>query len=171
MVFCVSIPFESKLLPAVLLLLRIDFPKLPLPLPSWISDELPLPLPSWRPQSPLHFHWFSITVLKVISINFLKTTVAVTVLKCFWNRKLIILNTTVLVVKWLGFGVAQVKLNEPAFLLGVHWAPFNPPPRPQYPTPPPPAPRGWTQVPGTCGFNSWKCFQEHCGNLRLCHVI
>ena len=37
--------------------------KLPLPLPSWNSDELPLPpLPSWRPQSPLHFHWLPITV-------------------------------------------------------------------------------------------------------------
>ena len=30
--------------------------KLPLPLPSWTSDELPLPLLSWPPQSALHFH-------------------------------------------------------------------------------------------------------------------
>ena len=44
------------------------FPKLPLPLPSWNSDEFPLPLPSWRPQSPLHFHRFPITILKVIWI-------------------------------------------------------------------------------------------------------
>ena len=29
--------------------------KLPLPLPSWNSDELPLPSPSWPPQLPLHF--------------------------------------------------------------------------------------------------------------------
>ena len=36
--------------------------KVPLPLPSWNSDELPLPLPSWPPQSPLHFHWLPITV-------------------------------------------------------------------------------------------------------------
>ena len=36
--------------------------KLPLPLPSWNSDELPLPLPSWPPQSPLHFQWLPITV-------------------------------------------------------------------------------------------------------------
>ena len=35
---------------------------LPLPLPSWNSDELPLPLPSWPPQSPLDFHWLPITV-------------------------------------------------------------------------------------------------------------
>ena len=46
------------------------FPKLPLPLPSWNSDEFPLPLPSWCLQSPLHFHWFPITTLKVIWINF-----------------------------------------------------------------------------------------------------
>ena len=47
-------------------------PNYPLPLPSWNSDEFPLPLPSWCPQSPLHFHWFPITVLKVIWINFPK---------------------------------------------------------------------------------------------------
>ena len=62
------------------------FPKLPLPLPSWNSDEFPLPLPSWCPQSPLHFHWLPITVLKVIWINFPKITVTVTILKCFWIR-------------------------------------------------------------------------------------
>ena len=59
------------------------FPKVPLPLPSWNSDEVPLPLPSWRPQSPLHFHWFPITVLKVIWINFPKMTATVTVLNVF----------------------------------------------------------------------------------------
>ena len=71
------------------------FPKLPLPLPSWNSDEFPLPLPSWRPQSPLHFQLFPITVLKVIWINFPKITVTVTVLKCFWIGKVIISNMTV----------------------------------------------------------------------------
>ena len=71
------------------------FPKLPLPLPSWNSDEFPLPLPSWRPQSPLHFHWFPITVLKVIWLNFPQITVTVTVLKCFWIRKVRISNMTV----------------------------------------------------------------------------
>ena len=71
------------------------FPKLPLPLPSWNSDEFPLPLPSWRPQSPLHFHRFPITVLKVIWFFFPKITVTVTVLKCFWIRKVIISNMTV----------------------------------------------------------------------------
>ena len=69
--------------------------KLPLLLPSWNSDELPLPLPSWPPQSPLHFHWLPITVLKVIWINFPKITITVTVLKCFWIRKVIISNMTV----------------------------------------------------------------------------
>ena len=47
-------------------------PKLPLPLPSWSSDDLiwlQLPSPSWRPQWPLHFQWFPITILKVIRIN------------------------------------------------------------------------------------------------------
>ena len=72
------------------------FPKLPLPLPSWNSDEFPLPLPSWRPQSPLHFHWFPITVFKVIWINFPQITVTVTVLNCFWIRKVIVSNMTVL---------------------------------------------------------------------------
>ena len=70
-------------------------PKLPLPLPSWNSDEFPLPLPSWRPQSPLHFHWFPITVLKVVWIDFPTITVTVTVLKCFGIRKVIISNMTV----------------------------------------------------------------------------
>ena len=71
------------------------FQKLPLPLPSWNSDEFPLPLPSLRPQSPLHFHRFPITVLKVVWIDFPQITVTVTVLKCFWIRKVIISNMTV----------------------------------------------------------------------------
>ena len=37
----------------------------------------------------------------------------------------------------------------------------------QFPTPPPRPLAGWTQVPGTCGFDSWECFWEHCGNLRF----
>ena len=45
----------------------------------------------------LHFHWFPITVLKVIWINFPKITVTVTVLKCFWIRKVILSNMTVIV--------------------------------------------------------------------------
>ena len=64
-------------------------PKLPFPLPSWNSDEsiqLPQPLPSWRLQSPLHFHWFPITILKLIWINFHLIAVTVTVLKCFRIR-------------------------------------------------------------------------------------
>ena len=35
------------------------------------------------------------------------------------------------------------------------------------PPPPPLTPAGWTQVPGTCGFDSWECSWEHCGNLRF----
>ena len=81
------------------------FPKLPLPLPSWNSDEFPLPLPSWRPQSPLHFHWFPITVLKVIWIHFPQITVTVTVLKCFWIRKVIISNMTGNVIVYINSGL------------------------------------------------------------------
>ena len=51
-----------------------------------------------RPQSPLHFHWFPITILKVIWTNFPKTTFTVTVLKCFWIRMVIISNMTVLFI-------------------------------------------------------------------------
>ena len=95
-----SLPFESKLLPAVFLFLRINFPKITVTVTvvsfGWFI-KLPLPLPSWRAQSPLHLHWFPLSILKVIWINFPKITVTVIVLKCFWIRKVIILNMTVCV--------------------------------------------------------------------------
>ena len=52
-----SKPSESKLLPAVLLFLRIYFPQITATVTVLkFGFEFPLPLPSWRPQSPLHFH-------------------------------------------------------------------------------------------------------------------
>ena len=51
--------------------------------------------------------------------------------------------------------------SRPMKLLGCPRVPravSNPPPWPL---------AGWTQVPGTCGFDSWECSWEHCGNLRF----
>ena len=83
---------------------------------------------------------------------------------------------SILVVNWLGFRIEQVKLNEPALpknmtnwqiLLVVQWIPLIVQWSPgQFPSPPWPL-AGWTQVPGTCGFDSWECSWEHCGNLRF----
>ena len=74
------LPFESKLLPAVLLLLRIYFPKITVTVTvlkfGWISITVTVFASAVTPS----FHWFPITVLKVIWINFPKMTVTVTVL-------------------------------------------------------------------------------------------
>ena len=113
-------------------------PKLPLPLPSWNSDELievPLPLPScvlasWRLQWPLHVHWFPITILKVIWINFPHITVTVTVLKCFWIRKVAILNVTVVVCFWtaLSWDQSQKQLRS-SLLTWDNWQEHFPLPK------------------------------------------
>ena len=63
----------------------------------------------WKPQMP----WFPITVLKVILINFPKITVTVTVLKCFWIRKVIISNMTVLPYFYRGFTRAEKGQKSP----------------------------------------------------------
>ena len=82
-----GLPFESKLLPAVLLLLRIYFPKLTVTvtvvkfgwititvtvLPLAVAPSFPL-TPNYRLESHLNY--------------FLKITVTVTVLKCFWLER------------------------------------------------------------------------------------
>ena len=56
-----------------------------------------------RPQSPLHFHWFPISILKVIWTDFPKITVTVTVLKWFWIRKVMLSNMTVCWKRWCTF--------------------------------------------------------------------
>ena len=90
-----TLPFESKLLPAVLLFLRIYFPKITVTVivlkfgrvsitvtvsASAVTPWFPL-IPNYRLESHLNY--------------FPKITVTVTVLKCFWIRKVIISNMTV----------------------------------------------------------------------------
>ena len=75
------------------MLLRIYFPKITVTVAvlkfgwiNWITIIVAVLASAVTP----HFHWFPITILKVIWINFPRITVTVTVLKCFWIRKAII---------------------------------------------------------------------------------
>ena len=68
-----NIPFESKLLPAVLLLLRIYFPKIEVTVTvlklGWIHLNTITVTVLASADSPLHFHWFRVTILKDIWIK------------------------------------------------------------------------------------------------------
>ena len=92
------VPFESKLLPAVFLLLRIDFPKSTVTVTvlkfGWdnvITITVTVLASAVTPSFPLipDYH------LEIMWINFPQTTVTVTVLNCFWIRKVIISNMIV----------------------------------------------------------------------------
>ena len=83
---------------------------------------MPLPLPSWRPQSPLHFHWFPITILKVTWINFPQLPLPLPSWNVFLNWKgnnFEYDGTHTLQFSELDFGVGCDALSYPPHLPGV----------------------------------------------------
>ena len=77
---------------------------------------------------------------------------------------------------WSGWGLGLSKSNwmnqhRQIDITNTPRRPMNSFGHPRVPqavsNPPPRHLAGWTQVPGTCGFNSWECSWERRGNLRF----